>query len=171
MRRTVLVGSFALAGLAAAPALAQESAYPVAIVAGACGDLGEVVAELDPALPAEGEAVGAATARAAAESFTTVEVPFDTVLDAPHAVVVGEPEAPLVCGDVGGFEDEDGGVTFGLAAEGESELSGVAYLAPARRGARTFGQVTIVGVERAAEVTGEEPAAGATPEAEADAEA
>ena len=170
MHRTIIVGSLAVAGLAAAPAFAQElpASYPVAIIAGACDELGEVVAEFDDAVPAEGDAVGAETALAAAESFTTVEVPFDAVFDAPHAVVVGEPDAPLVCGEVGGFLDEDGGVTFGLAAEGESGLSGLAYLAPARRGARTFGQVTLVGIERPAEVTEEQPAAGATPAAEAE---
>ncbi len=170
MHRTIIVGSVAVVGFAAAPAFAQESSYPVAIVVGACDDLGEVVAELDDAVPAEGDVVGAETALAAAESFTTVEVPFDTVLGDPHAVVVGEPDAPLVCGEVGGFLDEEGGVTFGLAAEGESDLSGLAYLAPARRGARTFGQVALVGIERPAEVTEEQPAAGATPEAEAEAE-
>ncbi|MBA3416461.1 MAG: hypothetical protein H0U10_14665 [Chloroflexia bacterium] len=180
MRRTILVGSLALVGLATTPALAQDPTYPVAIVAGACADLGEVVEELDDAEPAEGDAAGAASAVLATESFTTFNVPLETMLGEPHAVVVGASDDPLACGDIGGNLDEEGGVTFGLAAVGESGLSGLAYLSPVRNGARTFGQVAVLGGElgdaSAAEgdeaddetdddETEEQPAADASPEA------
>jgi hypothetical protein len=111
----------------------QPTGLPVAVYAGSCADLGQVVVSLGQAVKAIGPAVGQATAVPALVGAATVDVSLDLLIDEDHAVAVvasAAADAPVVaCGDVGGVDDDDGVLAIGLPAVDDSGVSGIAYLA------------------------------------------
>jgi hypothetical protein len=106
---TIALGSGALYAQAV-------DALPAAIVSGTCAEQGAVVAELRDATPSTGDIQGAATALAVWTSDTETDLRLRDLLTSPHAIVVGEANSPVACGDIGGIVDDDGDLTIGLAA-------------------------------------------------------
>lgn len=104
-----------------------------AIYLGDCdqGTFDDPIAELTNVRPPEGEPQGADDPSAVETSFTTLDQPLDDILADDHVLVVFDEDddtVALACGAIGGIVTDDGAVTFGLQAIGESRFSGVAYL-------------------------------------------
>ena len=117
----------------AVPALSQDWAAgrPARIHAGACDDLGDVVAELDNLTVPRGSTVGQAFALVGEVSASSVPLPLDELLAADHALDVRQPDGlAVVCGEIGGVLATDGSLVFGLRERSGSGFTGVAYLAP-----------------------------------------
>jgi hypothetical protein len=106
---------------------------PAMIQAGTCDSLGPVAVILADILTPQGPAVGLASGIEAASGSTTVDFSLDVLIDEPHAVVVraaavtGAPV--LVCGDIGGVDNDDGALVIGLREVADSGFVGIAYLA------------------------------------------
>ena len=181
MIRSTLLGSILVGSVLAVPAAAQDAAYPVAVVAGTCDDLGEGVVDLDDAEAATGRSSGTEGALPSSQSYTTASVPIADILDGERAVVVGDPDDPAACGNVGGPLDGGGGVSFGLLDQpGGAELFGVAYLGPAGDDPdQTYGQVSVFGEARTPQprptatrtVSATRPTSASRPSSDADAAA
>jgi plastocyanin len=166
---TVLLGLIAPV-LAPRPATAQEAGdgLTTAIYAGACGDeLGEPAASLTQPILPEGEVVGAGDARAVATSFSTVPLSLEDLLAEDYVVAsVGEEEEHAACGAIGGFPTDAGAIVIELSEQGDSGLSGVAYLAPSGAGAgQTDISLFLAGLGSAPPETPAEPTAEPTTEA------
>lgn len=102
------------------------------IVAGTCDALGEPLYQVDGSAGGDdgvGERVGPGGATAMLYSISELDARFDDLLAAPHALVVPPSAvgAPVACGDIGGFVDDDG-LAIGLGQPEGSGLSGVAML-------------------------------------------
>ncbi len=106
------------------------------IVAGSCGELATTSAyslrDVTPNDPRVGGSFsGQTTATGVLTSETEVRVRLTTLLDSPHAIVIGDLATPLACGDIGGFtrgivnNDE---IEIGLAEVGDSGHFGIAQL-------------------------------------------
>jgi hypothetical protein len=106
---TIAIGSGAAFGQAA-------DALPAAIISGSCAEQGAVVTELRDVTPPSGDLQGSETGLAVWSSDTDASLRFSELLASPHAVVVGEPDSPVACGDIGGTVDGDGDLTIGMAA-------------------------------------------------------
>ena len=112
---------------------AETDGSTAAIYAGDCdGDFtSEPVATLTNVRPPDGDPNGASTASAVETSFTTLDLPLDDILANDHVLVVFDQDddsVALACGAVGGIVTDDGSLTVGLSAVGESRFSGVAIL-------------------------------------------
>jgi hypothetical protein len=111
----------------------EPTSRPAMIHAGTCDDLGPVDVVLADVLTPRGPAVGLASGIEAASGSTTVAYSLDVLIDEPHAIVVraaavnGAPV--LVCGDVGGVDNDDGALVVGLSEVDDSGFVGIAYLA------------------------------------------
>jgi hypothetical protein len=63
--------------------------------------------------------------------FTTVDVPFQDILNGGRVIAVfdeADPDTMIACGAVGGVLDGNGAMSIGLAPVGGSGVVGVAYL-------------------------------------------
>lgn len=90
-----------------------------------------------PELPLTDHA-GASTAMPAGQSFSAVPVPLATLLAQESTVLLIDPDGETVaCGPIGGFPSADGSLVIGLYERDASEVTGVAYLAPAPDGLHT----------------------------------
>jgi hypothetical protein len=156
-RRSLLAVPALAAVLLAPPALAQDAtpaggsdgmavAHPAHIHAGTCADLGDVVIPLpDVAVPAGGEASGAASALPIAASRTVVDVPFRDIVEGGHAVNVhlsaDEIGTYIACGDIGGVVTTDEGgrqeMMIGLAELNDSGYAGTVWIGPSADGTQT----------------------------------
>lgn len=111
--------------------------FPAWIQAGGCGESGAAETVADLALVARSpfsEPSGHADATVAESSFSTIGVPYPTLVDGPHAVVIGRPEEvagnALACGEIGGVQTIDGSLVVGLRARPGSTVTGVAVVSP-----------------------------------------
>jgi hypothetical protein len=106
---------------------------PVALHAGSCAALGDVVQVLTDATYPIGEAQGQPSAVVSETSFTRVSLLLDDLLASPYAVNVAEsaenPGVSIACGDIGGVLDELGAFVIGLQEQNGSGYRGVAYIA------------------------------------------
>jgi hypothetical protein len=68
----------------------------------------------------------------AANSFTTVPLSLAALTASDHAIVIPFPvgEELVACGDIGGTLTEAGALIVGLSPQGDTEISGIAYLSP-----------------------------------------
>jgi hypothetical protein len=119
---TVIVRFVAIAVVASGlmgPAVRQVTAqddFAAAVYQGACAALGDVAADLRPLKIAEG---GART------SFTIIDVAIDELTSGGHAVVVGDADAPVACGEIAGQGND---VYVAVPSVSDEALSGVAWL-------------------------------------------
>lgn len=106
---------------------------PAAIYAGSCNDLGRIEADLSAVLTPEGRSIGQKSATEAESGSTMVDVSLDSLITEDHAVVISESDDEdaevIVCGDIGGTDDDDGALVIGLQEVGSSGFTGIAYLA------------------------------------------
>lgn len=131
-----LVSSSLLA--AAGDMSAQESPANLAanLFQGTCVELaGSPLQRLSQVTPNDprigGSFSGSRTATGVLTSESEPKIRLSTLLESPHAIVIGDPAAPVACGDVGGFTR---GITnrdnldIGLSPVGDSGIFGVAQL-------------------------------------------
>lgn len=122
----------------ASSTFAQDSPanQSASIVAGSCAELGTTAAfELRQVTPNDprvgGSFNGQKTAVGVLTSETDVRVSLSTLLNSPHAIVVGDIASPVACGDIGGFtrgivnNDE---IEIGISAVGDSGHFGIARI-------------------------------------------
>jgi hypothetical protein len=119
--------------------VAQQTGLSAALHKGECSAIGEVVAPLTNALIPSGSPVGNPDALPAANSFTAIPLPLETILAADHAIVVANPtdNDAIACGEVGGFLAGDRSLTVGLASQQSSDIHGIAFLSPSSDGRST----------------------------------
>lgn len=152
---TAAAGAAALAGMLvlsgptawaqdATPEAAEAMApRPAHIHSGNCNELGEVVLPLTDLTGATGgDRVGqAGRALAAENSFTSVPLTLDAILDADHAINIhlsaDEIDTYIACGDIGGFLTPDGALIVGLGELNDSGYTGIAFLSPGADGVST----------------------------------
>ena len=152
---TTAGGAAALAGMVAfsGPAAWAQDATPEAAEAmaprpahihvGNCDEVGEVVVPLtDLTGAAGGDRVGQARRAIAAEnSFTSVPLTLDAILDADHVINVhlsaDEIDTYIACGEIDGFLTPDGALIVGLRELNDSGFTGIAFLSPGADGAST----------------------------------
>ena len=114
---------------------------PAWIQAGVCTEqvaADAAVADLTlVALSPFSEPAGHPNATVAESSFSTIGVPYTTLIDRPHAIVVGERDGgdgasgeALACGEIGGVQTVDGSLVAGLRARPGSTVAGVAAVSP-----------------------------------------
>jgi plastocyanin len=155
--------------LAPRAATAQEAddAPTTNIYAGDCGgEIGEPAATLVQPSLSEGEAIGAPEARPVATSFSTVPLSLDALLAAEHVIAVVAEQETAACGAIGGLRTEAGAIVIELSEQGNSGLSGVAYLAPSSAGpGQTDISLFLAGLASAPPETPAEPTAAPTTEA------
>jgi hypothetical protein len=112
---------------------AADAGYPAAIQAGSCDALGEIEYGLDLVRDETGPYVGQSNAILPNTSSSTVSESLDVLIDDPHAVVVFadlDPDAAvMLCGNIGGVDNDDGVLHIGLADQSGSGLVGIASLA------------------------------------------
>jgi hypothetical protein len=133
---TALGTSFLLGGTAIASAQDSPSNQSASIVAGTCAKLGSERAfrlrEVSPNDPRiSGSFSGQNTALGVMTSESDVNTTLTTLLNNPHAIVIGDLAAPLAFGDIGGFtrgivnNDE---IEIGISEIGDSNHFGIASL-------------------------------------------
>jgi plastocyanin len=151
---------------AAAPAPRAETSSTVGIYEGTCDNLSsDPVFTLDEvAIDPAATRTGADSAAPVAVSTSTVDGTLDDLLTTPHAIAITQ-ETTIACGDIGGAEVDDQ-IAFGLDEVGDSGFFGVVTLHGAGDGTEVMVQLA----ERAS-ASGATPATGATPVADAPAEA
>jgi hypothetical protein len=135
--------SASVAGGAVGLSTAQQSPAVETLQAGifatSCADLtGTAVETLDNLLlddnDGSGEFRGLPSAMTVLESDSDVDISLSTLLDSPHSIVIGDPNTPVACGDIGGFirddsEDDDGfDLVVGLMPWGDSGYFGIAQI-------------------------------------------
>jgi hypothetical protein len=125
---------FVVSAAVAAPTVgsAQQTGITAEIRQGNCDEVGDIVAPLVEARLPAGEPRGHTAAVPAANSFTTVPISLAALTTSDHVIVVPFPaEDELVaCGDIGGTLTEAGDLIVGLSPQGDTEVSGIAYLSP-----------------------------------------
>jgi hypothetical protein len=119
--------------------VAQQTEIPAALLEGSCADPGAGVARFKNAVLPAGSPVGNPDALPAANSYTTVPLPLDTILASEHAIVVADPAGNgfIACGEISGFQRKNGSLAIGLAGEQSSGVHGIAFLSPGRDGGST----------------------------------
>jgi hypothetical protein len=112
--------------------LAQQTGIAAEIRQGNCDEVGDVVAPLAEAVIPEGDERGSAAAIPAASSFTTVPISLEALTASDHAIVVPFPAGDelVACGEIGGTLTEAGALIIGLSPQGDTDISGIAYLSP-----------------------------------------
>ena len=134
-----LVASASVAAGTASFVLAQQSTpatetLVAGIYAGSCADFtGDPVETLrDLTLDSRNaEFRGLNTAMAVLDSDTELNIAIGSLLDSPHAIVVGDATAPVACGDIGGLvdlNDDDEDLDIGLWPVDDSGYFGIAEI-------------------------------------------
>src|SRR5690606_15338226 len=68
------------------------------------------------------------------ESESEVDISMETLLNSPHSIVIGDPNEPVACGDIGGYvredddDDDDSDIEIGLMPWGDSGYFGIAHI-------------------------------------------
>jgi hypothetical protein len=119
--------------------VAQQTGVSAALHEGDCTAVGTVVVPFANAILPSGSPVGNPDALLAANSFTIVPLPLETILASDHAIVVANPadNDDVACGEVGGSLAADGSLAIGLASQQSSGVHGIAFLSPGSDGAST----------------------------------
>lgn len=134
----------------AAPAAAQESTLEAGIHAGDCQEVGQVTSPLLAPAMATGPQQGSTDNEPAANSFSTVDVPLTQLTIQEQALVVSAPGGDiLACGAIGGSLTEAGALVMGLAATNDSNVTGIAFLAPSADGGQTNISLFVTGASLA----------------------
>jgi hypothetical protein len=131
--------SASVAGAAVGLTTAQQSpattTLQASIFATSCADLdGTAVATLENLLLDDDDAEfrGLPTAMVVLDSDSDVDIAMKTLLDSPHSIVIGDPNNPVACGDIGGNvrddDDDDFDFEIGLWPWGDSGYFGIAHL-------------------------------------------
>ncbi len=134
-----LIVSLAIAAGSAGFVLARQAtpaseSLIAGIFAGTCADFtGDAVEALrDLTLDnRNAEFMGLATAMVVLDSDTELDIALSTLLDSPHAIVVGDAGAPVACGDIGGFvdlRDDDEDLDIGIWPVEDSGYFGIAEI-------------------------------------------
>ena len=149
LRLWLVILSFAVALVAAPPALAQTSVdRPAELRGGTCDSLGEVIVPLANLVFASGDLQGQTGATPVEQSGTVVQFAIADFLSSNHIVVVQESPAVstvVACGHIGGALNPDGTLAVGMQAMNGSGLSGVAYFTPIDTFSNTLVTVLLVG--------------------------
>jgi hypothetical protein len=115
--------------------LARAVGRSAQVYTGTCADLDAVAADLGIIQAGQGAVVGAAGTEPVGQGFGTAGIPFTTLVESPHAVVVSEDAdaggGVIACGDIGGNLTDTGALVIALRTQGPDLVSGVAVLAPA----------------------------------------
>ena len=126
------------AGLSTAQQSPATDNLQASIFATSCADLtGEALETLENLLidndEGEAELRGLPSAMVVLESDSTAGISLKRMLDSPHSIVIGDPNTPVACGDIGGFiredsdDDDTADLIIGLMPWGEdSNYSGIA---------------------------------------------
>lgn len=147
------------------------SASSAAIRSGRCADGASdddaaVVAQLNGPATASGESLGTADLSPVANAFTPVDLAFDEMLAAEHAVIVNrdaeQASAGVVCGDIGGSLTETGALVVALREADGQTLAGMAILAPSTI-EPSVTDVTLLLVSESTSTTDDAPAATEEP--------
>lgn len=133
------IATFGLAAILSAGAIAGVSAQSspssmkASVVQGSCAEIGAQLHSLrdvtnnDPRIG--GSFSGSSTAFAVLSSENDVRVRLSTLMNAPHAIVIGDLENPLACGDIGGITSRTSdSFRIGIAAIGDSGVFGIAEI-------------------------------------------
>jgi hypothetical protein len=119
--------------------LSASNGSSAAIYAGTCrsADTSDALAVLEPVGSPDGDEVGADGPAPVESSMTTADIALDDLLAEDHVLIVfdqDDPSMALTCGAIGGIVSQDGLLTIGLRALGESRYSGIAVLAQGEGG-------------------------------------
>lgn len=110
-----------------------ENEYPAFVQRRTCDNPGEISFALEHIAAETGPDVGLDSAIRPQTSISTVAMSLDVLIDEPHSIVVYEStdrNAPvMLCGDIGGVDNDDGVLHIGLADQSNSGFTGIASLA------------------------------------------
>lgn len=133
------VGLLAVAltiGASGARAQSSPENLPASIFQGTCAEfVGEPLVNLNQVTPNDprigGTFRGSTDALGVLTSESDVRISLRTLLGSPYAIVIGDPTAPLACGEIGGFTrgvitNDD--LDIGLQPVGDSGIFGIAQL-------------------------------------------
>lgn len=169
-RFAVALAMLCITGIA--PASAQDLAVEAGIHSGNCDEIGQSMSPLLAPATAIGALLGSGDYEPAANSFSTVDTSLTRLTSEDRVVVVSElGDEVLACGAIGGPLTDAGSLIIGLAPEQDSDVSGVAFLAPSADGAQTNVSLFITGgsVDQMAPAASGQAAQGASEEEAADA--
>jgi hypothetical protein len=147
---TVTFVDIADGGSAAEPPVSQEhgAEYFAAVHHGTCDNIQGVVSALIPVRFESGAAVGNPAAINVPTSISTIGESLDVLIDEQHVVVVHDgikPESDvMLCGAIGGVDNDDGQLFIGLGAQGGAAFSGVAILSYGDTGGTTDVRVVLI---------------------------
>jgi len=132
----VLSSTILLAAAGGVSAQGSPANLEANIFEGSCAELAELplqsLSQVTPNDPNIGGSFsGARTATGVLTSESEPRISLNALLSNPHAIVIGDPAAPVDCGDIGGFtrgivNNDD--IDIGLAPVGDSGIFGVAQL-------------------------------------------
>ena len=115
--------------------LARAVGRSAQIFTGSCARLEAVAADLGVVQTGQGAAVGSTGTDSVAQVFGAAGIPFDTLVAAPHAVVVSEDVDAggdvVACGDIGGNLTDTGALVIALETQRRGATAGIGVLAPA----------------------------------------
>jgi hypothetical protein len=114
--------------------LARPTGRTAQIFSGSCAELETKVADLGVIQVGQGAAVGSTGTDPVAQGFGSAAIPFTTLVESSHTVVVSEDidaggEA-VACGEIGGNLTDTGALVVALRSEVTGAHAGVAVLAP-----------------------------------------
>ncbi|MCC6703805.1 MAG: hypothetical protein IT334_02945 [Thermomicrobiales bacterium] len=122
-------------GLSSAQQTPATDTLQASIFATSCADLsGEAVETLRNLTldHADAEFRGLPSAMVVLDSDSEVEISLVTMLDSPHSIVIGDPNSPVACGDIGGHvpgdDDDDSDIEVGLWPWNDSGYFGIAHI-------------------------------------------
>jgi hypothetical protein len=125
-----------------------DGEFFAAVHRGTCDNILDVVSALIPVRFESGPAVGNPAAIAVPTSFSTVSESLDVLIDEQHVVTIHEgiqPESDvMLCGAIGGVDNDDGQLFIGLAPVGPAGYTGVAVLSYGDTGGTTDVRVFVM---------------------------
>ena len=106
-----------------------SSDFEAVILNGTCENALTTAETLNPPVLEQGPAVGQSGVVAPYVSFDTVATPLDTLIDEPHSVAVFQNDDMILCGEIGGVDNDDGVLRLVLqSVDGNSSFVGLAAL-------------------------------------------
>jgi hypothetical protein len=122
--------------------------FPAFVQRRTCDNPGEISLALEHVTAETGLSVGLDSAIRPQISNSTVAMSLDVLIDEPHSIVVYESTAEnapvMLCGNIGGLDNDDGVLYIGLADQGDSGFTGLASLAYSERAGETDIAIFIV---------------------------
>jgi hypothetical protein len=102
--------------------------FTAAIVNGTCADSQATSESLDSPALETGAPVGLQGSGSPLVSITTVDESLDVLIDEPHSVVVSRDGETVLCGEIGGFDNDDGVLRIVLSPAVGEDLIGIVAL-------------------------------------------